>query len=266
MAMEVLMRFRPCIDLRGGRVVQIVGSTLDLDMFAEPTVNFEAERPPAFYADLYRQDNLVGGHVIALGPGNNDAMKEALSAFPGGLQAGGGIVPENAAEYLAAGASHVIVTSFVFRDGRIDRSRLEAMVSAVGKERLVLDLSCRKRDGRFYVVTDRWQTFTDVPLNEETLENLAVSCDEFLVHGVDVEGKRAGMEEELIVLLGTSSPIPVTYAGGAKALTDFDQVLRLGQGRVDLTMGSCLDIFGGDVAYESVVEWQRMQNAALRSA
>ena len=260
------MRFRPCIDLRDGKVVQIVGSTLELDEFAEPTVNFEAERPSAYYAELYQRDDLAGGHVIALGAGNSDAVKEALATFPGGLQAGGGIVPENAAEYLAAGASHVIVTSFVFRDGRIDRSRLDAMVAAVGREHLVLDLSCRKRDGRFYVVTDRWQTFTDVPVNEETLEELASSCDEFLVHGVDVEGKRAGMEEELITLLGASSPIPVTYAGGAKALTDFDHVLRLGQGRVDLTMGSALDIFGGDVAYEDVVAWQRTQRIASGSA
>lgn len=247
------MRFRPCIDLKGGRVVQIVGGSLRGD---EAETNFETERAPAEYAAMYREDGLEGGHVISLGPGNRDAAIEALRAFPGGLQAGGGITPGNAAEYLEAGASHVIVTSYVFTQGRIDEARLEAMLRAAGKERLVLDLSCRWRDGEFWIVTDRWQAFTDVPVNAETLGTLAERCDEFLVHGVDVEGKRQGIQADLVELLGESSPIPVTYAGGLRSIADLDLVKRLGGGRVDATIGSALDIFGGDVPYREVVAWQ----------
>jgi len=173
---------------------------------------------------------------------------------------GGGITPDNAAKFLHAGASHVIVTSYVFREGALDNDRLEAMVAAVGKERLVLDLSCRKREGLYYVVTDRWQTFTDLEVNEQTLQQLANSCSEFLVHGVDVEGMRCGILEDLVSLLGRCSPIPVTYAGGALSVADLDQVYDLGGGRVDLTIGSALDIFGGNVDYREVVAWDRTKN------
>jgi phosphoribosylformimino-5-aminoimidazole carboxamide ribotide isomerase len=251
------MRFRPCIDLRDGRVVQIVGGTLDDAAAEEAVVNFETERLPAEFARLYQQDDLTGGHVIALGPGNRDAMISALEAFPGGLQAGGGVTAENAGEHLDAGASHVIVTSYVFSAGQVDMDRLGRLVAAVGRERLVLDLSCRKRGSDFWVVTDRWQRFTDVSVNAETLGRLAEYCDEFLVHGVDVEGKMLGVQAELVELLGEHSPLPVTYAGGANALSDLARVNELGQGRVDLTIGSALDIFGGAVAYRDVVNWQR---------
>jgi len=251
------MRFRPCIDLKDGRVVQIVGGTLR-DEAPEGTVtNFQTDRSPADFARMYKADGLAGGHVIALGPGNDAARDMALAAFPGGLQAGGGITPENAGTVLEAGASHVIVTSYVFREGRLDRERLDALVAAVGRERLVLDLSCRKRDGGFWVVTDRWQNFTEVRVEPATLGRLAEHCDEFLVHGVDVEGRRLGIEADLVALLGNSSPIPVTYAGGAKSLADLDRVKKLGRGRVDLTIGSALDIFGGAVPYRDVVAWQR---------
>ena len=248
------MRFRPCIDLKGGRVVQIVGGSLRGD---EAETNFETERSPAEYAAMYREDGLRGGHVISLGPGNRAAALSALRAFPGGLQVGGGVAPENAAEYLDAGASHVIVTSYVFTEGRIDEARLEAMLRAAGRERLVLDLSCRWRDGEFWIVTDRWQAFTGVPVNEETLAQLAGRCDEFLVHGVDVEGKRQGIQADLVELLGEFSPIPATYAGGLRSIEDLDLVKRLGQGRVDATVGSALDVFGGDVPYRDVVAWHR---------
>jgi len=186
----------------------------------------------------------------------------ALQAYPGGLQIGGGITPENAADYLNAGASHVIVTSYVFRDGSLDAERLQEMLSAVGRDRLVLDLSCRRRDDDFYIVTDRWQNFTREVVNGETLDKLALSCDEFLVHGVDMEGKQAGIEADLIELLGNWSPIPVTYAGGATTLLDLDRVNELGVGRVDLTIGSALDIFGGDVPYQDVVAWQRLHEGS----
>lgn len=253
------MRFRPCIDLKNGRVVQIVGGTLRDDDQGQTQTNFESERDAADFARLYRADGLDGGHVIALGPGNQAAALSALHAYPGGLQMGGGINPDNAALYLDAGASHLIVTSYVFRAGQIDFERLATLVNAVGKERLVLDLSCRRRDGAFWVVTDRWQTFTDVQVDATTLAMLADHCAEFLVHGVDVEGMRLGIDEDLVILLGRHSPLPVTYAGGAKALADLNLVNELGQGRVDLTIGSALDIFGGDVAYTDVVAWHQYQ-------
>jgi phosphoribosylformimino-5-aminoimidazole carboxamide ribotide isomerase len=253
------MRFRPCIDLRTGRVVQIVGGTLGDDDDQRTIIHFETGQPSAAFARLYQSDNLPGGHVIALGPGNRAAALAALAAYPGGLQMGGGITPENAREYLDAGASHVIVTSYVFRDGQIDLARLAQLVAAIGKDRLVLDLSCRRRNGDFWVVTDRWQRFTNMAVRPATLAWLAGYCAEFLVHGVDVEGRRTGIEADLVQMLGESSPIPVTYAGGARSLSDLDLVKALGQGRVDVTIGSALDIFGGAVAYQAVVAWQRRE-------
>jgi len=245
-------------------VVQIVGSTLrDGDLEGLQT-NFETLRSAADYARMYREDRLTGGHVICLGPGNEQAAMSALSAFPGGLQAGGGITTDNARQYLDAGASHVIVTSYVFRQGRVDTQRLKDLCRLVGKRRLVLDLSCRRRAGAYRVVTDRWQRFSDVSITRETLETLAQYCDEFLVHGVDVEGKRAGIEEPLVKILGEWSPVPVTYAGGAKALSDLDRVKALGKGRVDLTIGSALDIFGGHIPYREVVAWHRAEIRAQR--
>lgn len=249
------MRFRPCIDLRKGRVVQIVGGSLRDNDTQGPQTNFETQRSAASYAYMYKEDDLPGGHVISLGPGNHEAALSALRAFPGGMQMGGGITPDNAKEYLDAGASHVIVTSYVFRKGRVDSQRLITLKKAVGKDRLVLDLSCRKKAKDFWVVTDRWQQFTEVQISQATLERLGISCDEFLVHGVDVEGKRMGIDTTLVEMLGNWSPVPVTYAGGAKALSDLDRVKAIGKGRVDLTIGSALDIFGGHVPYRDVVAW-----------
>ena len=256
------MRFRPCIDLRGGRVVQIVGGSLQDDA-SRVVTNFVSDRSPADYAQLYRRDALIGGHVIALGPGNHDAALQALQAYPGGMHMGGGITTENAQTYLAVGASHVIVTSYVFQQGRLDMDRLRALHALVGRERLVLDLSCRRRDSTYWIVTDRWQRFTDLALTPETLESLAGYCAEFLVHGVDVEGLRLGIERPLVELLGAASPIPVTYAGGAQSLQDLELVKQLGGGRVDLTIGSALDIFGGSLPYDDVIAWQRREEQAL---
>lgn len=253
------MRFRPCIDLREGRVVQIVGGTLRDDQ-QNVVTNFETEQAPAVFAELYKADGLTGGHVIALGPGNQEAALAALAAFPGGMQMGGGITPANAKMYLDAGASHVIVTSYVFRNGQVDYARLQELLAVVGKPRLVLDLSCRKRGEDYWVVTDRWQNFTEVPIQAATLARLAEHCAEFLVHGVDVEGRRMGIETTLVELLGAWSPLPVTYAGGAKTLADLELVKTLGQGRVDMSIGSALDIFGGSVAYRDVVAWQKQQS------
>lgn len=251
------MRFRPCIDLREGKVVQIVGGSLDDNNADAAEINYETERPPEYFAVMYERDGLKGGHVISLGPGNREAALSALRAYPGGLQAGGGIDPESAGEYLDAGASHVIVTSYVFSNGGIDNERLTKLVGKIGRERLVLDLSCRKRGNDFVIVTDRWQNFTDVVINDNTLEMLSEYCDEYLVHGVDVEGKRQGIQKDLVELLGQYSPIPVTYAGGIRNLAELDLIKDIGQGRVDATIGSALDIFGGSILYNEVVKWHQ---------
>ncbi len=255
-----MTKFRPCIDLRHGRVVQIVGGTLRDDGRDSAEINFQTERSPADFARIYRNDDLPGGHVIALGPGNQDAALTALRAWPGGLQMGGGITPDNAHLYLNAGASHVIVTSYVFHDGIVAMDRLQTLIDAVGRKRLVLDLSCRRRDDQFWVVTDRWQRFTRTVVNADTLGRLADYCDEFLVHGVDVEGKRQGIETELVQLLGNCAPCPITYAGGVKTWADLDAVRDLGRGCIDLTIGSALDIFGGVLPYRKVVSWHCKMN------
>ncbi|MCW3058474.1 MAG: hypothetical protein JWQ02_295 [Capsulimonas sp.] len=245
------MAFRPCIDLRGGRVVQIVGGTLSDDGQGVVT-NFESERAPAEFAEMYRRDGLRGGHVIKLGPGNEDAALEALRAYPGGLQLGGGVTPDNAASYLDAGASHVIVTSYLFPEDELSWERLAAMRGAVGKERLVLDLSCRRReDGAYHIAVDRWTRVLPVVLSGELFQRLAEYCAEFLIHAADVEGQCRGIDQELVKLLGKWAPLPTTYAGGAKDLTDIAFVDQLSGGRVDLTIGSALDIFGGSlIQYE----------------
>jgi phosphoribosylformimino-5-aminoimidazole carboxamide ribotide isomerase len=249
--------FRPCIDLHEGKVKQIVGGTLGAGPGRLET-NFVSERPAAWYARLYRRDGLEGGHVILLGPGNEAEGREALEAYPGGLQLGGGINLENARAWLDAGASHVIVTSWVFRQGRVDWDRLRRLVTAIGKERLALDLSCRRRGSDYFVVTDRWQNFTEVAITAENLAKLGAWCAEFLVHAVDVEGLCQGIDPELVARLGQWSPIPTTYAGGASSLADLETVTRLGQGRVDLTIGSALDIFGGaGVRYAEALAFNR---------
>ncbi|MGE4558945.1 MAG: phosphoribosylformimino-5-aminoimidazole carboxamide ribotide isomerase [Desulfobulbus sp.] len=249
------MRFRPCIDLHDGRVKQIVGSSLGDDQ-RDLRTNFDSALPPAYYAALYRRDNLRGGHIIMLGPGNEQAAAEALAAWPGGMQVGGGINDANAREWLSRGASHVIVTSYVFHGGQLDLNRLRSLVALVGKERLVLDLSCRWRGDGYYVVTDRWQKFTELAIRPEVLEDLARYCDEFLVHAVDVEGKCMGIDARLLELLATSVPVPTTYAGGVANLDDLERIRQSGRGRIDVTVGSALDIFGGQgLRYQEVVTY-----------
>ena len=247
--------FRPCIDLHEGKVKQIVGGSLG---DAGLRTNFVSEKSAAWFAGLYRRDGLAGGHVIMLGPGNETEARAALAAFPGGLQIGGGVNAQNAPGWLDAGASHVIVTSWVFRDGCVDWARLAELVKAIGKEKLVLDLSCRKRGENYVVVTDRWRKFTELSVNAGNLRKLAESCAEFLVHAVDVEGLCRGIDAELVEKLGNWTPIPATYAGGANSLADLEEVTRLGRGKIDLTIGSALDIFGGSgVKYEDCVQFNR---------
>ena len=253
------MNFRPCIDIHGGKVKQIVGGSLNE---CGAATNFVSEKDAAWYASFYREKSLPGGHVILLDPAvspDHENTKTqaigALRAWPGALMAGGGITPENAAEYLDAGASHVIVTSYVFREGRIDRERIDRMLHTVGKERLVLDLSCRRRpeDNNYYVVTNRWQTFTEEAVSEALLTELSALCDQFLVHAVDVEGKSAGIEEALLPILARGAQIPVTYAGGIASPDDVRTIKERGAGRVDFTIGSALDLFGGQLALDDVL-------------
>lgn len=249
------MVFRPCIDLHEGKVKQIVGSTLR-DGEA-PKTNFTSDLPPRHFAELYREDGLVGAHVIMLGPGNENAALESIQAFPSGLQVGGGITPDNAQQYLDAGASHVIITSYLFRDGLIDWDRLDRIKDVIPRKRLVLDLSCRKRDGQYYIVTNRWQRFTDHSIDSGLLNSLAQHCDEFLVHAVDVEGMCQGIDLDLVRLLADCSPIVATYAGGARSLEDMVRVYEIGKGRLNLTIGSALDIFGGPISYKEAVAVHR---------
>lgn len=259
------MEFRPCIDIHNGKVKQIVGGTLrDAGGFADE--NFVSSGSADYYAGLYRADHLYGGHIILLNPVGSsfyDGTKRqallALRAFPGGMQVGGGITPENASEFLEAGASHVIVTSYVFSEGRINYRNLERLAREVGKERLVLDISCRKREGAYYVVTDRWQRFSLERLERSLLERLSGYADEFLFHAVDVEGRSAGIDQEPLALLAEWEGCPVTYAGGVRDFSDLEQVKKLGRDRVHVTIGSALDLFGGPLPYRDVVEWCRKE-------
>ena len=254
------MKFRPCIDLHQGKVKQIVGSTLRDETPGSLKTNFTSELSASHYAQMYRRDSLYGGHVIMLGPGNEDAAREAFQTFPLGLQAGGGITPDNASFWLDQGAAAVIVTSYVFKDGRIYEERLKEMVSLVGRDRLVLDLSCRKKGDAYYVVTDRWQKFTATPITAETLEYFSQFCFEFLIHAADVEGKCQGIAADLIKSLAEWTPIPTTYAGGVRDLKDFLQVKELGNNRLDATVGSSLDIFGGTgMKYVDAVAFNRQE-------
>ena len=252
------MKLRPCIDLHGGVVKQIIGSTLSDDSPSSVKTNFVASNPPAWFSGLYRKDNLTGGHIIKLGPGNDDAAIEALSAWPGGMQIGGGVSADNASFWLEQGASHVIVTSYVFQDGQINMERLGRLVDAVGKKHIVLDLSCRKKDGDYYIVTDRWQKFTNVKIDKAVIADLSDYCDEFLIHAADVEGKCNGIEKDVVTILKDSVQIPTTYAGGVRNIEDLALIKELGADRIDVTIGSALDIFGGSgLSYREAVDFCR---------
>ena len=248
------MQFRPCIDLHDGKVKQIVGSTLgrrDMDVVE----NFTSEHDSSYFADMFARDGLTGGHVIMLGPGNEQAALDALQAYPGGLQVGGGITADNAKKYIDAGASHVIVTSHIFHDGMLDMERLETLIQKIGKERLVIDLSCRKREDKWFVVTDKWTRFSDFEVNARSIKMIEQYCDELLIHAVDVEGKRSGMQEELVRDLADWTTIPTTYAGGVRSLEDLQNFKQLAHGKLHVTIGSALDIFGGDLRYSDVVSY-----------
>lgn len=244
------MKFRPCIDLHDGKVKQIVGETLNHNLIE----NFVSSHTSSYYAQLFKKDRLKGGHVIMLGPNNENAAKEALQAYRSGLQIGGGINAENAMEYIEAGASHVIVTSYIFKDGQLNWEHLNKIVDVVGKERLVIDLSCKAKDGKWFVVTNQWKQFSDFEVNEQNIRHLEQYCDEFLVHAVDVEGKQSGIQQTLVADLAKWVSIPTTYAGGARSLEDIAIFHEISEGKLDLTIGSALSIFGGNLDYDIALQ------------
>ncbi|MDA8744051.1 phosphoribosylformimino-5-aminoimidazole carboxamide ribotide isomerase [Rubripirellula amarantea] len=259
--------FRPCIDLHDGQVKQIVGGTLRDDN-QHLVENHVAKQPPEWFARKYCLDQLTGGHVIKLGPGNEEAAKAALSAYPDGLQIGGGITCENAASWIDAGASHVIVTSWLFSDtGKLEYDRLASLVAAVGKQRVVIDLSCRRTSDdddhpSWHVAMNRWQTITELAITYENLNQLSDFADEFLIHAADVEGLCGGVDEKLVELLGGWAGLPMTYAGGVASLEDIEFIDRVSGSKLDVTVGSALDLFGGTgVTYEELLRWnQRTKN------
>lgn len=255
--------FRPCIDLHNGQVKQIVGGSLR-DSGDGPRENFVSEQPSAWFAEKFRADSLTGGHIIKLGPGNDDAARQALAAWPGGMQLGGGIHAGNAREWLDAGASHVIVTSALFSaDGKFLTEALDALVRSIGSDKLVIDLSCRRTATGWSVAMNRWQTLTELEVTHATLDALAPHCAEFLIHAADVEGLCRGIDADLVALLGSWGKIPVTYAGGAATMDDLLKIEQSGRGNVDVTIGSALDLFGGSgFRYDELVQWNHRANAS----
>ncbi|MDP5272684.1 phosphoribosylformimino-5-aminoimidazole carboxamide ribotide isomerase [Chengkuizengella axinellae] len=247
------MRFRPCIDIHDGKVKQIVGETLD--DHKEVIENFVSTYSPSYYANLFKKNNLTGGHVIMLGKGNVDAALEALEAYPGGLHIGGGINADNALLFLNNGASHVIITSYIFPNGRFSLENLKHIVSLVGKEKLVIDLSCKEKNGKWLVAINKWKTTTDFELNSSNLKLLQSYCDELLIHAVDVEGKQSGFSEELVTHIAKNALIPITYAGGIRSIEDLENFYRISQGKIDFTIGSALDIFGGKLKFNDVLNF-----------
>lgn len=255
------MEFRPCIDIHNGKVKQIVGGTLK-DNGNLANENFVSLQDAAYYAEFYKKNNLKGGHIILLNPISSDFYEatknqaiKALNTYPGGMQIGGGITADNASEYISEGASHIIVTSYVFKNGHIEYNNLKNLVSKVGKDKIVLDLSCRKKDGRYYIVTDRWQKYTNQILSHDILDELSSYCDEFLIHAVDVEGKADGIEEEVVSFLGNWNKIPITYAGGIHNYNDINKLKLLGGNKINATIGSALELFGGTMKWEEVIKY-----------
>ncbi len=254
------MNFRPCIDIHNGQVKQIVGGSL-IDMGDYAKENFVSDKDGGYYATLYKNAGLKGGHIILLNPKDSQyyeddvlQAKKALAAYNNGLMIGGGINNENACEFLKAGASHVIVTSYVFKNGEILFDNLERIKRETGKEHLVLDLSCRKKDGDYYIVTDRWQKFTNVKITGKLMKELSSYCDEYLIHAVDVEGQAHGIESGLVCILDEYNTIPVTYAGGVGSYEDLTLLKELGHNKIDVTIGSALDLFGGKLEFKKVLD------------
>ncbi|KAI9826660.1 MAG: Enzyme that catalyzes the fourth step in the histidine pathway [Thelocarpon impressellum] len=193
-----MTRFRPCIDLHSGQVKQIVGGTLTT-ITDDLKTNHVSKLPASHFADLYRQNDVIGAHVIMLGPGNEEAARDALRAWKGGLQIGGGISESTAAEWINWGAEKVIITSYLFPRGKFSMDRLRSVLAALGddKQKLVIDLSCRRKEDTWIVAMDKWQTLTDMEVNQESISLLEPLCSEFLIHAADNEGLQRGIDEEL---------------------------------------------------------------------
>ncbi|MBV64303.1 MAG: phosphoribosylformimino-5-aminoimidazole carboxamide ribotide isomerase [Rickettsiales bacterium] len=257
-----MTKFRPCIDLHRGLVKQVVGGSFSDSEIDQPIENFVSDKDSAYYANLYRKNQLPGGHIIMLGEGNEKSAKLALNEYPGGMQIGGGITPNNASYWLDEGASHVIVTSYIFEDSKFSEDKLQALTNAVGKDKLVIDLSCRTcPNGGWKVAKDKWKTITDLQVSHATFDSLSNQCAEFLIHAADVEGKCEGIDDDLAGLLGSWGKIPMTYAGGVKALGDLNRIEELSSGKVDVTIGSALDIFGGSsITYQECLDWNKRKN------
>ncbi|KAG9232242.1 phosphoribosylformimino-5-aminoimidazole carboxamide ribotide isomeras-like protein [Amylocarpus encephaloides] len=254
-----MTKFRPCIDLHSGQVKQIVGGTLTTTS-ADLKTNYVSRLPASHFAKMYQDHGLTGAHVIMLGPGNEEVAKEALAEWKGGLQVGGGITDKNARQWIEWGAERVIITSFLFPSGKFSQEHLESVLASLDgdKGKLVIDLSCRKKEDTWFVAMNKWQTITDMEVNEASIKSLEPYCSEFLIHAADNEGLQKGIDEELVGKLSEWCSIPVTYAGGGRNLQDLDHVKTLSGGRVDLTIGSALDIFGGSgVTFQDCVEWNR---------
>lgn len=252
------MQFRPCIDIHNGKVKQIVGSSLrDANDYAKE--NFVSEKGADFFADLYKEKNLKGGHVILLNSKDSEfyeATKEealrALEAFPKGLGVGGGITDENAGEFLHAGASHVIVTSYLFEDGRLSKEKMEKLRDVAGREHIVFDLSVKRFEDGYHIMSNRWQVKTDEVLTPKLLKKLEGYCDEYLIHAVDVEGNNNGIETTLVEELSEYEGNAVTYAGGIHSYEDIEILRKAGKGRIHFTVGSALDLFGGKLSFEKI--------------
>lgn len=258
-----MMEFRPCIDIHNGKVKQIVGGSLR-DEGNHAFENFVSENNADFYAKLYKKYNLKGGHIILLNKVESEYYElskqqamNALKAYPNGMQIGGGINADNAGEFLDAGASHVIVTSYVFSDGHIHYGRLDKLKKTVGKKHLVLDLSCRKTAEGYMIATDRWQKITQEMVTGELMDALSEFCDEFMIHAVDAEGKSRGIEKELVRILGDWEGCPITYAGGVHNMDDLSMLRELGNNRLNVTIGSALDLFGGEMQWDEVLRFIR---------
>ncbi|KAJ8065774.1 hypothetical protein OCU04_006438 [Sclerotinia nivalis] len=259
-----MTKFRPCIDLHSGQVKQIVGGTLTTAS-SDLKTNYVSKLPAGHFVKLYKENGLTGAHVIMLGPGNEEAAKEAVGEWKNGLQVGGGITNENAKQWIDWGAERVIITSFLFPNGKFSQERLDSVLEALDgdKEKLVIDLSCRRRDDTWFVAMNKWQTITDMEVNEASIKSLEPYCSEFLIHAADNEGLQKGIDEQLVEKLAQWCSIPVTYAGGGRNLQDLDYVKRLSDGKVDLTIGSALDVFGGSgVTFDECVQWNQKQVAS----
>ena len=248
--------FRPCIDLHQGKVKQIVGNTLTKDQ-EDLRINFVSDKTASNFAKICSQDKLRGGHLIMLGSGNKEAALDALKSYPGGLQVGGGISLDCASDWIREGASHVIVTSCLFDEiAHFKLAKLQDLASKIGKDKIVIDLSCKSNGKSWTVMKDNWQTATDLSLSESLLCLLSDYCDEFLIHATELEGKCQGIDSKLIKFLGRSSPLPCTYAGGVSSISDLDYIKSISDGRVDVTIGSGLDLFGGKlIKYKDCVSW-----------